>query len=347
MIKELPLSAVRFVGLWVETLLYGAYTVLFCHCYYILRYGKKSATVNRPLLASSIVLFSLATGLIITDFARGYAAFIIHGGTLEGSTDYYEQFWIWSNLLRESFFTIMLSTSDAVFIYRLYVVWGFNKYIIIGPIILLLCEAAFAALATWGQSTTNPGATLQNFDFFTWGTVSFSFSFATNIVVTGLIAGRIWWYGHRASTYLGKVHKKKYHRAMVIIIESGLISALTMVLILIFYRVTLVSADFIYFPACQIMGIVPTLIIVRVGLGVSTENPTDSIESTLRFRSDISHSTDNSRQRSNGRSETVIEMSTQKSRSTRHNESADNLSFGHPSGDQALDKSFMPHYNAV
>jgi hypothetical protein len=88
----------------------GMYTVLFWHCIYILRRKAKSTTTtpNQTLFVSAIVMYVLATGLIITDFARGFAAFILHGGTLDGPTNYFEQFWIWSNLVRESLFVTMV-----------------------------------------------------------------------------------------------------------------------------------------------------------------------------------------------------------------------------------------------
>ncbi|KIK50437.1 hypothetical protein GYMLUDRAFT_101304 [Collybiopsis luxurians FD-317 M1] len=255
-------------------------------------------------------MYVLATGLIITDFARGFAAFILHGGTLEGPTNYFEQFWIWSNLVRERLFVTMVFIADAVLVFRLYVVWGYKKYIVIGPIVLLIAEIAFASLSVWGQSISNPGATIQNFDIFTWAMVSFSIICSTNITVTALIAAHIWWYSHQASRFLGKPHSWKYFQAIVIIIESGSISGLTMFLILILYHTTLTSADFIYFPACQIAGIVPTMIIVRVGLGVSTENPTHSSTMTsLRFRSN--HYSQGTR----GRSEATLAVTVHKARS--------------------------------
>ncbi|KAF5387522.1 hypothetical protein D9757_006609 [Collybiopsis confluens] len=203
MSNDFPLSTVRFVGLWIETLFYGMYSVLFGHCIYILRHNTKSAKVNKPLFISAIIMFVLATGLIITDFARGYAAFVFHGGTLEGPTDYFEQFWIWSNLLRECLYVAMVQypehdTNDVLQdlqqmlswdqIYRLFVVWGFKRYIVIGPIILLITEIVFASLSVWGQSISEPGATIQSFNIYTWAMVSFSISCATNIIVTALIA---------------------------------------------------------------------------------------------------------------------------------------------------------------
>ncbi|KIK50803.1 hypothetical protein GYMLUDRAFT_419000 [Collybiopsis luxurians FD-317 M1] len=201
----------------METLFYGMYTVLFWHCIYILRCKAKSTTPNQPLFVSAIVMYVLATGLIITDFACEFVAFILHGGTLEGPTNYFEQFWIWSNLVRESLFVTMVFIADAVLVFRLCVVWGYKKYIVIGPIILLIAEIAFASLSVWGQSINNPGATIQNFDIFTLAMVSFSIICSTNIIVTALIAARIWWYSHQASQFLGKPHSRKYYQAITII----------------------------------------------------------------------------------------------------------------------------------
>ncbi|KAF5348751.1 hypothetical protein D9757_014133 [Collybiopsis confluens] len=362
--NDFPLSTVRFVGLWIETLFYGMYSVLFGHCIYILRHNTLSAKVNRPLFVSAIVMFVLATGLIITDFARGYAAFIFHGGTLEGPTDYFEQFWIWSNLLREFLYVAILyypllkqlpqeNTNNVIqdsrqmlswWIYRLFVVWGFKKYVVVGPIILLIAEVVFASLSVWGESISDPGATIQSFNIYTWAMVSFSISCVTNIVVTALIAARIWWYSHRASRFLGEPHKQKYYQAIIIIIESGSISGLTMFLILIFYRTTLTSADFIYFPACQVLGIVPTLIIVRVGLGVSMQDSTQSSTVTsLRFPNNSRSGNSNYHQGTDSQpnaTDATITMTTHKVGRNYNSDtlSEDGIEIGHSS--RSRDKSF-------
>ncbi|KAF9254690.1 hypothetical protein L218DRAFT_885746, partial [Marasmius fiardii PR-910] len=173
----------------------------------ILLHRKRSVPLSRVLHISTITLFTLATALIIADLGRGYVAFITHGGTPDGPTKYYEEFWLWSNIVRECFFCA---------IYRLYAVWNFRKSIIVGPILLWLGSTVSSCLAIWGESMGKPGATLQNSNIFRWGMVFFSVTCATNIIVTGLTGGRIWYYGYQTSKVLGQRHGRKYHQALII-----------------------------------------------------------------------------------------------------------------------------------
>ncbi|KAJ7925566.1 hypothetical protein B0H13DRAFT_2314364 [Mycena leptocephala] len=99
--------------------------------------------------------------------------------------------------------------------------------------------------------------------------------FFTNVLGAGLAAGRIWWISSRASNYLGRSTRKKYMDLTAIILESGLIYptalAITVIVYLVPERPT--AAVLICLAACyHIVAIAPTLIIVRVGLGVSSDN---------------------------------------------------------------------------
>ncbi|OBZ69410.1 hypothetical protein A0H81_10658 [Grifola frondosa] len=84
-----------------------------------------------------------------------------------------------------------------------------------------------------------------------WGTALFSLSLATNITVTTLIAVRIWWIGRQARVTLGKRHAAKHNNAIAIIRKTNA------------------------------QGIVPTMIVVRVGLGISTQDASTYATSTM------------------------------------------------------------------
>jgi len=86
-----------------------------------------------------------------------------------------------------------------------------------------------------------------------------------------LIAVRIWWLAKQARV-LGKRHVVKYRQAAAIIIESGAIYSACIMTLLILYCQNTNAQYIVYDSLSQVMGIVPTMIIVRVGLGISTQD---------------------------------------------------------------------------
>ncbi|KAJ6557714.1 hypothetical protein B0H19DRAFT_897896, partial [Mycena capillaripes] len=88
-------------------------------------------------------------------------------------------------------------------------------------------------------------------------------------------AGRIWWISRQARNYLGRGTQKRYLNLTAILLESGLIYPANLVIIVVVYLIpqTPTVSVLICLAVCyHIVGIAPTLIIVRVGLGVSTDD---------------------------------------------------------------------------
>ncbi|KAF5366583.1 hypothetical protein D9758_008937 [Tetrapyrgos nigripes] len=275
--KQLPLDTAIFASLWVETFLNGLFTVLFSICVWVLLYSKRRARkqVNKPLLIAAIVTYTLSTGHVITDFVRGVVAFINYKDNAEGALGYLAQLWTWSNVFREAIYVTNNVVADSLVVYRCYVVWGNSIKIIIVPVIMLLGSTICGYAAVYGFSTVTPGEDVFVSAIADWGTALFSISLSTNITVTSLIAGRIWWVSRQTSQVLGAKHSRKYSQALEIVIESGAIFAVTQLILLVLY-VLRHNAQYIVFDSmAQIMGIVPTLIIVRIGLGMSAEAHTN------------------------------------------------------------------------
>ncbi|EEB95588.1 hypothetical protein MPER_05419, partial [Moniliophthora perniciosa FA553] len=123
--------------IWTETMLYGMNTVLFIMCVYILVYGRgksKGVLINKPLLVTAIVLYTLCAAHVINDFGRAITAFISYKNNPDGATAYFVQLWHWSSILREAIYCVSNSIANALLVYQLYVVWNFNVKMIIGPI---------------------------------------------------------------------------------------------------------------------------------------------------------------------------------------------------------------------
>ncbi|KAF8179081.1 hypothetical protein K438DRAFT_1529181, partial [Mycena galopus ATCC 62051] len=88
-------------------------------------------------------------------------------------------------------------------------------------------------------------------------------------------AGRIWWISRQSRAYLGAAAQRRYVSSIAVLVESGMVYSATILayLIVISYpSLANTLGEPILQIVSQVMGIAPTLIIVRVGLGVSVEN---------------------------------------------------------------------------
>lgn len=184
--------------------------------------------------------------------------------------------------------------ADGIIVYRCYIVWGSKKRIVILPCILLL------ATAVLGYTFR---ITIQ----------LVALSLVTSIVATSLTAGRIMWISYQTKKHLGKQFAERYNMAFQVVVESGLMYSISLIIFLVVYidgpgrdggpsktypgQTQPINTFPFFFPAsyimyvalAQIMGIVSTLIIVRVGLGVSAGDHGDTIGTSGVSRSTGPH----------------------------------------------------------
>ncbi|KAF8908164.1 hypothetical protein CPB84DRAFT_1767465 [Gymnopilus junonius] len=81
------------------------------------------------------------------------------------------------------------------------------------------------------------------------------------MLITALMAGRIYWIARKARSILGPGLSSKYTTMIAIIVESGVIYSVYFILDVVAQNLILDAG------LAQIVGMVPTLIIVQVGLG--------------------------------------------------------------------------------
>lgn len=97
------------------------------------------------------------------------------------------------------------------------------------------------------------------------GTATFCISLGANVIVSGLIAGRLWWISRQTSKLI--THGRHgTHEALRLVIESGLAITTAKIIEFICYQIAFanhrsVEAIYTVFQAMpQIFGIIPTLI---------------------------------------------------------------------------------------
>ncbi|KAJ7438208.1 hypothetical protein B0H11DRAFT_2293977 [Mycena galericulata] len=245
--------------MWIGTLFYGIYLVLFCICIYILLHRPRD-TGNTVLLVTAIALFTLSTIQTIFNIILGAA-------DVDDIEIPYNQI-----LLADSMIYVANNIiADGLVIWRCYIIWNRNIYIVALPIILLVVTSIFG----WDILLPLPPF--------------FELSLATNVLVTSLTAGRIWWICRQARTHLKTDTQKRSVASISIIIESGVIYSASVLVYLILGAIpsALVMQDPIVEMLAQVVGIVPTLIIVRVSIGMSVQ----SIEGTVAAAEALSNDT--------------------------------------------------------
>ncbi|KAF8132182.1 hypothetical protein K438DRAFT_1884901, partial [Mycena galopus ATCC 62051] len=159
--------------------------------------------------------------------------------------------------------------ADSLFIYRCYAIWGQSRYkgrIILVPLLLLLFTTVFGIVVSVLQSGED-GLLV----------VAVVGAITTNIVLTGLTTGRIWWTRRHLRVVGEKKLIQRYNTAIAMLLES---SALYLVLILtILFTQTLGGAaalestviSMVCGASGQLMNILPALVIVRVSFARSID----------------------------------------------------------------------------
>ncbi|KAF7350800.1 hypothetical protein MSAN_01641600 [Mycena sanguinolenta] len=233
--------------LWVGTFFYGIYLMLFCICIYILLNRPRNLG-NTFLLVTAIALFTLATIQAVINLVLGAA-------DIDNVDIPYEQLLDVTDVV----YALNNFIADGLVIYRCYVVWNNNVFVTIVPTLMLIATTVLGLVVSFDF-------TLSLYPFFV-------LSLATNVLVTALTAGRIWWISRYSRAYLKAAEQRRYISALAIIVESGALYSATVLAFLIISSIPSVTivAEPIYQMQIQVMGIAPTLIIVRSGLAVKGE----------------------------------------------------------------------------
>ncbi|EPQ53126.1 hypothetical protein GLOTRDRAFT_111863 [Gloeophyllum trabeum ATCC 11539] len=277
----------------LATLLYGVYGVLFLASLYT--FLRKEMTNGKGLLVVNILLFVSCTAQWACNFLEPLL--------LSEDPDEDPEYQLWMNAYVANVMIAVVYASntasnvlaDGLLIWRCYTIWGARRSIIVLPLLLLLGEAAsgivtFVPYAVGTQIGYDVGpeghrpkqlirklnriATRANTAY--WAT-----SFTINMMMTLLIGGRIWWITRDIDKLFGRSHKKGYIRAILIVVESGAVYSVLLLLSVV--STALVDGPFgqnaqnvLASISGQVVGIFPTAILVLVGLGLTSDNATNT-----------------------------------------------------------------------
>ncbi|TFK32169.1 hypothetical protein BDQ12DRAFT_728920 [Crucibulum laeve] len=203
------LDGSQLAALILESLLNGYFHVLLIQCLQALyaRSKLRQESFFRPMSITAIFLFVMISGHWIVDFLTAFEAFIrprvpgfcVDPAALTPAEKVYLNLADSKAVLGSAFYVASTLTGDAFMIYRLYIVWARNKFIIIPPIILCIALAVTGSMVTYlfSQAKQPIFAAAGN-----WITSCFVLTFLCNLYSTSLIAIRIF----MSNRQLARVH---------------------------------------------------------------------------------------------------------------------------------------------
>ncbi|KAG1829402.1 hypothetical protein EV424DRAFT_1316867 [Suillus variegatus] len=266
------------VGIVCEAFLYGVYCALFIISIVILitRYRVS----NRVIWVANCLLFMTSTAhfaLVFTHFyiALDHAPFSDFGNETPALMA--------ANLLS----SVADLVGDLLLLYRCWFVWGKNFYVIILPLLTALggfgCILPIPSLVL----SIDPTSPVPPTDIVPLTIAGYVLPLCTNIMVTGLIAGRLW--------NISRIPTVDEHgkpvilkittggRPMMLIIESGALYTVTQLIYVVLVAIQNPAEAILSYAGTQVYGIASTLIIIRVGLGSSLEQTAPTTSTNLMF----------------------------------------------------------------
>ncbi|KAJ7103783.1 hypothetical protein C8R44DRAFT_808160 [Mycena epipterygia] len=263
----LDIQTATLVSLFVQSILYGLFILLFALANSILLGKKKRAMgINKPMVTASIIMFILATVHIGVDLRRTMDAFLRGKSLAAVNTTSY--------VLKSTAYCMQTLVGDGFMLFRVYLVWNADLRVCL-PILVCFIASIGTGIGTLNGftrvSSSDPVfvSELQH-----WIVSFFSLTLFTNFTCTSLIAGRIWWINRRAAQGAAEISGRSLGQASIIIIESGAIYSACLIILLSLYLSGSYAQYILLDGVVQIVGVVFSLVIVRVGLGLSSEATT-------------------------------------------------------------------------
>ncbi|KAH7920863.1 hypothetical protein BV22DRAFT_1020440 [Leucogyrophana mollusca] len=271
----ISLAEATLVSIFSESFLYGVFTVLFVISIFILLRRKgNNGELNKPMLLACLALFVFSTVHVSADLRRLLDAFLrgADPATQLGQVDTttYE--------IKSAAYVAQTWVGDGLMLYRLYLVWNGDKRVVI-PISIFFLAGIGVGIGTL-QAIVTTSSTYTIFQLHNWIASFFSITLTINFTCTFLIAARIL-HKHRDIGGL-KVSGRSLMPTVIIIIESGAIYSACLIIMLVLFLSNSYAQYIALDAVTQIIGVVFSLIIVRVGLGISSENRRQFPRSALR-----------------------------------------------------------------
>ncbi|KDR72114.1 hypothetical protein GALMADRAFT_74438 [Galerina marginata CBS 339.88] len=258
---NIPITEVQIVGIWTETVFFGAHLVTFGYCVKALLFKrnklKSLLDVNWIMLSVTLFLLANATLDVVLGFYHLLKAFVFYTGQ-GGPTQELTNISDWINISR---------------VYRCWVVHDRSLQVVVFPIFLWFGCLGMSIWLIYLEGTlrgVHARVLLSSSELTPAGTAYWAFTIGLNFVTTGLIVWRIWTV-EKSCRFLSqldsdtKTHAPHNHlrSVMLIIVESGLLYSTAAFISFVTFVLGSVGIYIITDVEVQIVGIAFNLIIIR------------------------------------------------------------------------------------
>ncbi|KAE9411407.1 hypothetical protein BT96DRAFT_961316 [Gymnopus androsaceus JB14] len=254
----------KLVSIFIQTLLYGAYTVVFGLTIWILVWRRPAGQkINKLMFWISMIMFIFATMHIGVNYSRVFLAFITFRNAEGGPAAFFNILSNFTQIFGSTIYVAQTLVGDSVVLVRCYIVWQKQLSIIAFPILLL-----------FGSTVSGVGilysfAHIGDAEIFAtqlqdWIVSFFSLTLSTNIICTALVAYRIWYINRAVMNFT----QNNWNPVVLLVIESGAIYSATLLSLLILYKTESWFQYVLLDAISPIVGLVFSMIIVRIGLGL-------------------------------------------------------------------------------
>ncbi|ESK85317.1 hypothetical protein Moror_5999 [Moniliophthora roreri MCA 2997] len=261
----------------VQALFYGVYILLFGICLHILL-KKKKGCYKYHLLATTVLFLLASINMLLYVIGDVATSLCVSGAE--------SKCWFPTVRFYDAEYETALASSavaDAILLWRCYTVWGRQRKIIILPVFLYAAGHVTGLVLSSSDIGPGDGFEMSFVSPIVAGLVGFN-----NILLSTLIAFRIFRISREVVAYLGPKSKSMYRMIIAVTLESGLLySALLIVFVILYFVPPGLNEDAVLILSvcvsiimriwAPMAGIVSTVIIVRVTLGISL----DDVESAI------------------------------------------------------------------
>ncbi|EJC99754.1 uncharacterized protein FOMMEDRAFT_142685 [Fomitiporia mediterranea MF3/22] len=277
------LDTSSLMALVLESILFGLLTALFAATIYILVFRRRaSGMMNKPVLAVAVLMYCVAFVHVAINTRRAVIAFILLSGGREAADSYFAASDDPMYLAKVSMNMVQTLIGDSFLIYRMYMVWGRDIRLLI-PAVACVLGCLAASIITLINAAQAPATTLIFVPELGASIVAFfALTLFTNLACTTLIAAKIWWTGRQLGRY---TRGRNLSPVLAIVVESGSIYSAALISLIAAFLSRSWGHYIILDMVVQIIAITFSLIIVRIGLGISASNPSQKFHSSSQVRS--------------------------------------------------------------
>ncbi|KAI0313225.1 hypothetical protein OF83DRAFT_1142358 [Amylostereum chailletii] len=271
-------SISEIIAYGLESIFFGAYVVLFLACLKVSWSKRKVSGLNYRMVGASVALFVLITWHEVMDTYRLVTAFSI-SETTGGADLYFADISSALGVLKTSIYLAITAVSDLLILYRCFIVWERRMYVVVLPLLLYVADIGVGIASVYTSSKGDAHAFSTEQERIT--NAFFSCTLALNALCTGLIAFRIAKSQRQTRATRGD---SNLDQVTVIVVESGAIYVANLVIIVATFSSRSIVFNIFLDLLSPVIGIVFSLIIVRIGLGISSDLTTHQV-STIEFKS--------------------------------------------------------------